>query len=66
MTVDIYEYLHFYLPLSFGMTEGYFVFLEQPIYISLSRLFINKFRGNPLANDLFIFDYDEKVNVGHV
>ena len=47
---------------SFGMTENYFVFLEQPMYINVMRLFINKLCGQPMIKDLFEFDSEEKVN----
>ena len=47
---------------SFGMTENYFVFLEQPMYINVMKLFINKLRGQPVAKDLFEYDSEEKVN----
>ena len=55
--------MHSYLPLSFGMTDGYFVFLEQPMYINLSTLLINKLCGNPTAKGLFVYDYSEKVSL---
>jgi len=45
------------------MTDGYFVFLEQPMYINFSRIFINKLCGHPPAKGLFIYDYNEKVNL---
>ena len=47
---------------SFGMTENYFVFLEQPMYINVMRLFINKLRGQPMIKGLFEYDSEEKVN----
>ena len=47
---------------SFGMTENYFVFLEQPMYINVMKLFINKLCGQPMTKDLFEYDSEEKVN----
>ena len=47
---------------SFGMTENYFVFLEQPMYLNVMKLFINKVCGQPMAKDLFEYDSEEKVN----
>jgi len=45
------------------MTEGYFVFLEQPMYVNLSRLFMNQLCGHPVAKGLFTYDYSEKVRL---
>lgn len=59
---NTWVWVHSPPPSSFGMTEGYFVFLEQPLYINLSRIFINKLCGTPLAKGLFIFD-NEKVKL---
>ena len=47
---------------SFGMTENYFVFLEQPMYINVMKLFINKIWGQPMIKGLFEYDSEEKVN----
>ena len=47
---------------SFGMTENYFVFLEQPMYINVMRLLLNKLRGQALVKDVFEYDSEEKVN----
>ena len=47
---------------SFGMTENYFVFLEQPMYINVMKLLVNKLRGQPMTKDLFEYDSEEKVN----
>jgi len=58
-----YELTHSYLPSSFGMTERYFVFLEQPMYINLSSFIKNQLCGNPLAKGFFTYDYSEKVNL---
>ena len=44
------------------MTENYFVFLEQPMYINVMKLFINKLCGQPMTKDLFEYDSEEKVN----
>ncbi|XP_025425910.1 carotenoid isomerooxygenase isoform X2 [Sipha flava] len=35
---------------SFGMTEHYFVIVEQPLSVSLSSAILNKFKGNPLSS----------------
>ena len=52
---------------SFGMTENYFVFLEQPMYINVMRVLLNKLRGQPMANDIIQHDSEEKVsNILHV
>lgn len=37
---------------SFGMTEHYFIIVEQPLSISLYSAVVNKFKGNPLSNAL--------------
>lgn len=37
---------------SFGMTEHYFVIVEQPLSISLSTAMMNRFNGDPLFNAL--------------
>ena len=50
------------LYLSFGITENYFVFLEQPMYINVMRLLLNKLCGQPMVKDLFEYDSEEKVN----
>ena len=47
---------------SFGMTENYFVFLEQPMYINVMKLLVNKLRGQPMIKGLFEYDSEEKVN----
>ena len=44
------------------MTENYFVFLEQPMYINVMRLLVNNLRGEPMAKDVFEYDSEEKVN----
>ena len=44
------------------MTENYFVFLEQPIYINVMKLLLNKLRGQALVKDVFEYDSEEKVN----
>ena len=44
------------------MTENYFVFLEQPMYINVMKLLVNKLRGQPMTKDLFEYDSEEKVN----
>ena len=44
------------------MTENYFVFLEQPMYVNVMRLLLNNLRGQPMVKDLFKFDSEEKVN----
>ena len=44
------------------MTENYFVFLEQPMYINVMRLLVNNLRGQPMGKDLFEHDSEEKVN----
>ena len=46
---------------SFGMTENYFVFLEQPMYVNVMRLLVNKLCGQPMAKDIIKHD-SEKVN----
>ena len=59
-----YEYILKCLRLffSFGMTENYFVFLEQPMYINVMKLLVNKLRGQPMIEGLFEYDSEEKVN----
>ncbi|XP_026812151.1 carotenoid isomerooxygenase isoform X3 [Rhopalosiphum maidis] len=37
---------------SFGITEHYFVVVEQPLSISLSTAMINRFKGNPISSAL--------------
>lgn len=37
---------------SFGMTENYFIIVEQPLSVSLSTAVMNRFRGDPLSNAL--------------
>ena len=49
------------LSFSFGMTENYFVFLEQPMYINVMKHLVNKLRGQPMIKGLFEYD-SEKVN----
>ena len=44
------------------MTENYFVFLEQPMYVNVMRLLLNNLRGQPMVKDLFEYDSEEKVN----
>ena len=58
-----YGYASKYLCLyfSFEMTENYFVFLEQPTYINVMRLFVKKLCGQPMIKGLFEFDSEEKV-----
>ena len=43
------------------MTENYFVFLEQPMYINVMRVLVNNLRGQPMAKDAYEYDSDEKV-----
>ena len=50
--------LHF----SFGMTENYFVFLEQPMYVNVMKLLLNNLRGQPMAKDIIQHDNEEKVS----
>ena len=50
------------LSFSFGMTENYFVFLEQPMYINVMQLLVNNLRGKPMVKDIFEYDSEEKVN----
>ena len=48
---------------SFRMTENYFVFLEQPMYINVMRVLL----GQPMAKDIIQHDSEEKVsNILHV
>ena len=47
---------------SFVMTENYFVFLEQPLYVNVMKVLVNKLRGQPMIKDLFEYDSEEKVN----
>ena len=47
---------------SFGMTSDYFVFLEQPIYLNLMRIFVNTLRRQPPVKNLFEHGNEEKVN----
>ena len=47
---------------SFGMTSDYFVFLEQPIYLNLMRIFVNALRRQPPIKGLFEYGNEEKVN----
>ena len=47
---------------SFGMTENYFVFLEQPMYINVMRVLLNKLCGQPMAKDIIQHDSEEKVS----
>lgn len=43
---------------SFGITEHYFVIVEQPLCISLPTVVVNRFNGDPLSNSLKWFqDY---------
>ena len=44
------------------MTENYFVFLEQPMYINVMQLLVNNLRGKPMVKDIFEYDSEEKVN----
>jgi len=44
------------------MTENYFVFLEQPMYVNVMRLLLNNLRGQPMVKDVFEHDSEEKVN----
>ena len=44
------------------MTENYFVFLEQPMYVNVMRVLLNKLCGQPMVKDLFEYDSEEKVN----
>lgn len=37
---------------SFGMTEHYFVIVEQPLSISITTALINRFKGDPMSNAL--------------
>lgn len=37
---------------SFGMTERYFVIVEQPLSVSLSAVAMNRFKGDPLSSAL--------------
>ncbi|XP_015369848.1 PREDICTED: carotenoid isomerooxygenase isoform X1 [Diuraphis noxia] len=37
---------------SFGITEHYFVVVEQPLSISLSTVVVNRFKGDPLSSAL--------------
>ena len=48
---------------SFGMTENYFVFLEQPMYVNVMRGLVNNLRGEPTTKGLFKYDSEEKVNI---
>jgi len=43
------------------MSENYFIFLEQPIYLNLKRVFMNKITGQHLLRDFFQSNYEEKV-----
>ena len=47
---------------SFGMASDYFVFLEQPIYLNLMRIFVNTLRRQPPVKGLFEYGSEEKVN----
>ena len=44
------------------MTDNYFVFLEQPMYVNVMRVLLNKLCGQPMVKDLFEYDSEEKVN----
>ncbi|VVC28941.1 Hypothetical protein CINCED_3A018818 [Cinara cedri] len=37
---------------SFGVTDRYFIIVEQPLSVSLSAAVVNRFKGNPLSNSL--------------
>jgi len=52
---------YLFLSSSFGMSENYFIFLEQPIYLNLKRVFMNKITGQPLLRDFFQSNHEEKV-----
>lgn len=41
---------------SFGMTEHYFVIVEQPLSVSLSTAMVNRFNREPLSNALKWFE----------
>ena len=44
------------------MTENYFVFLEQPMYINVMKLLVNNLRGQPMGKDIIQHDNEEKVS----
>ena len=46
---------------SFGMTSDHFVFVEQPIYLNLMRLFANILRRQPPVKGFFEYGSEEKV-----
>lgn len=43
------------------MTSDHFVFMEQPIYFNLMRLFANILRGQPPVKGIFEYGSEEKV-----
>lgn len=49
---------------SFGITEHYFVIVEQPFSVSVSTAMVNRFKGDPLFNALKWFqDYPVSIPV---
>ena len=61
-SVCFFVYLNLCPFFSFGMTENYFVFLEQPMYVNVMRLLLNNVCGKPMIKDVFEYDSEEKVN----
>lgn len=47
---------------SFGITDNYFVIVEQPLSVSLSTALVNRFNGDPLSNALKWFQ-DSPVSI---
>ena len=50
------------LCLSFGMTENYYVFVEQPLCFSLLKVMLSQFKGESFSSALTFYP-EEKVNV---
>ena len=50
---------------SFGLTENYYVFVEQPLCFRLHKAFFNQFKGEPFASALTFYP-EEKVHVQYM
>ncbi|XP_050504093.1 carotenoid isomerooxygenase isoform X1 [Diabrotica virgifera virgifera] len=51
------SYMH-----TFGITENYYILVEQPLSISVPRIFLSKFNNGPLA-DCFRWYHDEYTRI---
>ena len=44
---------------SFGMTEHYFVFVEIPYYVNLTKLFLNNIIGKPVLDAMKVYPNEQ-------